>query len=162
MGALAKKRVDYSDELFFIIWTHGGYSGSYSESYAGLSAHPDGYLLPADHYREKMDYIVSQSGITKIGSLVEACYSGWFAYRLNKAPYLTISSGDKDKLTYGNLAGERFFLGRFWDHIEWGDDAYLAYIGAKSWTHFLNDLFGKPRQNPKYFNNLPGDFMFFD
>ncbi|MFX1499080.1 MAG: C13 family peptidase, partial [Promethearchaeota archaeon] len=160
MDWLANNRIDQSDELFIYIWAHGSYNDeSYTESYSCIST--NGYYLSATHFEEKMKYIYQQSNSSKLGSLVESCYSGWFSRRFaNDDPFLAMSSTDTWQLSKGSsITHEFYFSAGFWDCVASGYDASEAFYLTKDnwWVKvFLWD------QEPQIRDNTPIDFMFFN
>ncbi len=150
---LTNKRIDEQDELFFYIRTHGTYSGYYSESYSCLTYH-NNFYLSASHYLQQLKLINTD----KICSLVDACYSGWFAKRLNLYPFLGISAADEDSpsVIHG-ITREAVFSADFFDRVYWGDNAIEAFNhAANSFYVVLYNM------NPLCYDNTPTGFMFFD
>ncbi len=89
---------------------------------------------------------------------MDACYSGWFAKRLNEEPFLAISATDENSLGYiQGITREAVFSADFFDRVFWGDNAIEAFNhAANSFYVVLYDM------DPLCYDNTPEGFMFFD
>lgn len=161
MDCFAEERIDQSDEFFFYLWCHGSYY--YRGSNIGSCSKPSTYgpfYLYDDHLDEKMEYIYQQSQSSKIGFVLETCYSGGYLdYFQNDYPFLAISATADNVPSKGNpLLFFMWFSEAFWNEVYFGKNAVQAFnIAKQNWwvkTYGYN-------QNPQIADNSPSNFVFF-
>lgn len=166
MNTFAIKRVDYQDEIFIYMYTHGERFYDYDiNAWTSLAyirhngGSGDVTELPALHFREKMNYLYYQSGTNKIGFMIDACFSGYFVDAFNSPdsyPFLAISSTDFMNVAGGYKSiidpqcGKGYFSNHFFYAVSNGYGAAGAYYFAIPLTHADDDFISPniPHQNP--------------
>jgi hypothetical protein len=107
------------DIVFFYMCGHGGYDDIINDSYTVFR--PGGPSVSSSHFKTLMDGLDTNNK----GFLIESCYSGGWVDDFKEAPYLAISTADKDHAARakgltgegGFLPGEGFFSNWFWFNI---------------------------------------------
>lgn len=125
---------DADDIIFFYITGHGltpPLPNVPPEWISATRLTPDYYgtFYYADDFRTYCDGLDS----TRIGLLVESCYSGSWASDMEGGGYLAISSSDIDEESMGGyLPGEGYFSNAFFYYVSIGYTAVQAFEAAKT------------------------------
>ena len=152
MDRMVKFRIDYQDIVFFYIWGHGEYNAVKKnddiETYSKVWHSEYGGTIDSKEFKSVCDLIDS----TKIGLLVEACYSGGFYYDFyfQETCFVITSTETYREGTQGGFMGiaEGVFSHYFWNYVTSGYDAEQSFNYAKIDTHSFCDKFGVEHQEP--------------